>query len=826
MTMSIETAMVARAQPQMMAKAIKVLTAPEATKGCSPELAGVPVCLEPPYTPLAWLASGRAPAQAAAYVPDSDPGGFGRLRVWIAPEQKPDWNHAELFLKQLYGLGNRVGFEIVGNSDEIGTYIVCQPGDIPVVATAFEAQFVHCELTPGGISPVQEALRADNLYLRFRDFYPPPPYSHLLTNLGELKTTPFASLLVALGRIAPPGVGFYQCLFDPVAPEHDWHRNVQILLDLEFLAKQSSGANLIRNYLQQAPSGTLHTMSQDVETKAHSDKPFFACAVRVGVLGEQDAASLVHLAAASTCLSLFQHGGKQIAALGDESYHAGIEGAAIRRMFSDALAYRPGFLLNSRELTGLVHLFPIDAVEPRELQLKPLDRLARPQPRLQEGTYVGDAEYAGIVHRVCIPEDIRSRGTHIVASTGMGKTSLMIHTVLEDIRSGKGVALIDPHGDMTRDLLALIPREYSERCIFWDPSDPNWVPLWNPLYVRPGGDRYRLADDLISAFKHVCRDWGDRLEHVIRNGLLGLSYTDSPTLYDLYMLTRRDSEESKQLREQILATARDSTVRLFWELDFKKEYRASELQSPKHKISKLVSSGAASLMLSQPDSSIDLRKIMDNGMILLVSLSGIGAELRNTLGGLLLNCFLNATVSRSEISPASRRPFSLFVDEASMFVGSKAIEEMVTQARKFGVSICFAHQYLRQFPGPGIDALSTVGSTIIGHVDTHDARFFVKDLQEKASVTDLMALDRREMVARIGTDVVRMRTPDVPSNRSEEQRRQIIETSRRLYCRQADDVKAALQSRAPGAIQCPGHVPAPPAPAWHFTEAELAYDEF
>ncbi|MBT3379373.1 MAG: ATP-binding protein [Lentisphaerae bacterium] len=824
--MSIEAAMVARARPQIMARTIAAMATAEAGKGCSPDLADVPVRLEPPYMALGQLGPGRPSENPPAFVPDDDPGGFIRLRVWTAPEQKPDWSHAELFLKQMYGLGHRAGFEIVGNEDEISTSILCQPCDVPVVVTAFEAQFEHCEVTLCAADPLQQALSSPEFQLRFRDFLPPPPYSHLLTNLTELKTTPFASLLIALGRIRSPCLGFYQCLFEPVDPGHDWHRNVQALLDFEYIAKLNSGSNLMRSYLQQAPSGDLRGMAENVETKAHSDKPFFACAVRVGVLGEQDTEAVGHLNAASTCLSLFQHGGKRMEAVSGDAYFNRYPESTVRRMLTDAVSYRPGFLLNSRELVGLAHVFPVEKSGLRDLPLRPLEPLARINSELQRGTQIGNAEYAGRVFPVCIPELVRYRGTHILASTGMGKTVAMIRMVLQDIVAGKGIAFIDPHGDAVRDILRLIPEALHDRCIYFDPGNPEWTPLWNPLHLSPGVDRHRLADSMIAAFRHVCRDWGDRLGHVIRNGLVGLLYTDDPCLYDLYMLTRRDSQEGQAVRDRILAVVQDEAVKLFWERDFKHDYRASELASPKHKLSQLVSAGPVSSMFKQRESRIDLPTIMDTGMILLVDLSKIGPDIRDTLGGLILNSLLDATLSRTNQARDQRRPFSVYADEAHLFLAADAIEGLVTQARKFRVSFCLAHQYLRQFTASRVDGLSTVGTTMAGRIDKHDAQYLAKDLQGLVDPAKLTALDPYEMIARIGGDVVRFKTLDQPAPGPEELADRIVERSHQLYYRRASELNGPGWTRS-GDQGVPGaRIAGPQADEWHFADDELAYEEF
>lgn len=215
------------------------------------------------------------------------------------------------------------------------------------------------------------------------------------------------------------------------------------------------------------------------------------------------------------------------------------------------------------------------------------------------------------------------------------------------------------------------------------------VHLFSPALLSP----WRVSASL----RRVFTDWGDRMEHVLRNGLIGLSYLPSSTLLDLYMLTRQNSPRSNELRRQIAKHVIDEPVRTFWETDFMKDYRRSDLQSAKHKLSKLVSAGSVSLMLSQPDSLIDLKKIMDEKMILLVDLSSVDGDVAEVLGSFMLSLFLTHAIARSGTAVGKREPFSLFVDEAHRFVSADAIENIITQARKFRVNLTIAHHYLSQF---------------------------------------------------------------------------------------------------------------------------------
>jgi hypothetical protein len=821
--MSIEQSMILRARPEMLANRLAAVVAGEITKGCLPEISPQPCRLEPRFRPLFSEPTSETVVHAAgeAPIPTHE---LTRLRLWVSPNQDCEWNRSELFLKQLSRLSRRLGYEISGNQKGIYLSFLAHRDDTPVVATAFRSLFEESEVAEDFQSPLLHLRESHAKHIMFRDYYPPPPYSHLLTSYDELKSTPFAGLIQALSQIHPPAFGFYQCLFQPVAAADNWHNNVEVLLDIEFRVKLHNTVSPSRQHLQQAPSGDLRQMAREVDTKAHNDRPFFFAAVRVGVC-DTHPVSESDLRALTAFMDLFQHGGRPLHHLTEVDYERVLPRVALPRMIHRGITLRPGFLVNSRELVGLAHLFRLRLTETRRVPLQPLESLSVRDPSLLEGTGIGICYYAGVEQRVCIPPSIRQRSTHAMSSSGMGKSTVLLNMFLQDVISGKGAVFIDVHGDAIKKALTIIPPDLYAKCVYFAPGDSDWIPVWNPMALPLGGNIYRRADDIVSSFRRVFTDWGDRLEHVIRNGVIGLSYLSRTSLLDLYSLVRQGSAESEQLRKQIVKAAKDEPVRKFWQTDFLKDYRKSDLQAPKHKLSKLVSAGNVSLMLSQWDSRIDFRKLMDEGQIMLVDLSSLGSDLAEILGAFILSLLLSTAMSRSDVEEEDRKPFSIFADEAHRFVAADAIENIIAQARKFGIDLCIAHQYLSQFESGKADALSTTGCTILGHLDKRDSQYFAKDMQDLVEPKDLIRLGPHEMIARIGKEVVRFKTLDPPRPAVGGDWRRLVEESRRKYCRRADEIRADIARRSER-----WHQPYAPLSGdimeWPFTPEDLAYDEF
>lgn len=788
--MSIEKSLIRRAQPHMLRHRVDEAIQYEVSKGCVDGMSVVPVPIEPPYAPLgAFTRAMATPPSPNASDATWNEKALTRFRVWISPDERFEWHRSEMFLKQLATLRHRVIFQIAGNRDAIEVGLVCHADDATMVAVAFEAQFGLCEVTLVDGDPISTAGERLWHHSKFYDFLPLPPYSHKFTTYDELHVSPFGALLTAIHNVDRSTLGFYQCVFEPVRPDHDWHENVAILLDIEYVLKlQSSPTGALRT-MQQAPSGDLRQMARDVEVKAHNDKPFFAVAVRVGVLGSTNAddPSLRVLASA---LNVIQHGGRPLRHISHLDYLERLHPSRIREMICCGQTFRHGFIANSKELAGFVHVFPASVLEPRDVPVETLPTLRPRGDMPASGTRIGICRYAGRNAWVCISRDDRNRGVHIISVPGHGKTTLMQRMCIQDMEDGIGTMFIDSHGDGIRKLMARIKPTHCQNVTYFNPGDPEWIPLWNPLRLPPGGDPHRLADDLVAAIKRVSEGWGDRLEHILRCAVIGVLHLPDSCFMDLYNLLRRDSDESKLLRNRIIDTVPDELVRKFFREDYLRDYVKSDLQAPKHKLSKLVSAGSLSLMLSQPESLIDIPDTMAAGRHLLVDLSDLGADNRDIIGSFIVTEVLMAALARSKCMIDDLKPFAIYIDDAYQYVSAEAIEDIIAQTRKFRVHLCLAHQYLRQFETSRVDALSSMGSTIMGRLDKSDSYFFANTLQGKVDPEEIMALDHHEMIARLGTDIVRIKTLDLPD--AEGDGRLIVEESRQRCYRRAAEVRQAI----------------------------------
>lgn len=796
--MSVEDAHLKQAASGMLKRKLQARIDNEEQKGCCEIIYEKPVQPEPAYD-ADFVSAKDDTAKQPLFVPDDkkiNPDDIIRLKMWVNPAQKCDWNRAELMVKQFSCLKYRAAMEIVGNCKEIAVQFMCHRQDRAAIETAFNGQFEHCLLEESNremLANIEPQLWQN---MAFWDFYPLPPYSDLFTNYDELQRSPYTTLINALAELPEAEkedeqiTGFCQVVFEPVDPRHNWHMNIKQMLDIQYKVKSYDSVPDVARYAEQNPSASLPLVSNKLETKSHNDKPFFAAAVRYGIL---DPNGLAHqyILQISEMSSLFLHGGNTMRVLTDADYRKVIPPEKFREMFLSGILYRPGFILNSKELAGSVHTPPPDITEHISHILKPLETLPSDKS-LEEGVLLGYCEYADTKQPVCIPDDLRSQHTHVIGTTGTGKTYALKLMIQSDIKAGHGVAVIDPHGQLIWDILELIPSEFADKVIYFNPGDPEYIPVWNPFNCG-NISKDRIAMDITDSFKSYVTGWGHRLEHILRQAILGVLHLPGGSFFDVSNVLRRGSDESDQLKKQILSCTKNPSVKNFWEYDFK-NYSNNDIQPVHHKLSAFMTTFTVQLMLSQRQSSFKLNDIMETGKILLIDLSKIGTEIKKVMGCLILSLLNSTAMNRDYIKNYdSLLPFHIHCDEAHMFV-TDALEDIIAQVRKAKVSMTLAHQYMDQFERTKVGALTGMGSKIVFGVNDSDAVQLKKAMLGKVEVNDLVGLDRAQAIARINNKIVRFKTKSfkIPSDNS---RDAILENSRRNYYIPIKEAKRDVFSR-------------------------------
>ncbi|MBW8878417.1 MAG: type IV secretion system DNA-binding domain-containing protein [Acidobacteria bacterium] len=468
---------------------------------------------------------------------------------------------------------------------------------------------------------------------------------------------------------------------------------------------------------------------------------FFAVAVRMGVRTENEARAWDLLRGMTSALHLLGHA-NELTPLAEE------EEIDLEEDLLSRTSHRSGMLLTTPELAGLVHL-PGESVRLEALARETRRTKAAPREILGAGLLVGENLHEGRVTSVRLPPDLRTRHTHLVGASGTGKSTLLVQLILEDLRAGGGLAVLDPHGDLIDEILARYPEEREDDLILFDPSDTSFRVGWNMLHARTEIEKVILSSDLVAAFRRLSTSWGDQMTSVLGNTIQAFVESESGgTLLDLrQFLLERD------FRTEFLKTVEDPDIRYYFERQF--PLLKGIPQGPiLTRLDTFLRSKLVRAVVTERKNRLDFRELVDGGRVFLAKLAqgAIGEENAALLGSLLVSAFHQAALSRQDLAPGVRRQFSLYVDECHHFA-TPSMAALLSGARKYRLSLTAAHQELGQLRARDPEVLSALlanaGTRIVFRVGEADARELERGFSSFAA-EDLVRLKVGEAICRAG----------------------------------------------------------------------------
>ena len=328
---------------------------------------------------------------------------------------------------------------------------------------------------------------------------------------------------------------------------------------------------------------------------------------------------------------------------------------------------------------------------------------------------------------------------YVIGKTGTGKSTLLKTMVLQDIIAGRGLALLDPHGDLISEILARTPDEHRSRTILLDTPRANWT--FNPLTQITHGQEALAVAELVEVFKKIWTDeWGPRLEHLLRNVLFTLLEMPGATLADAQPLLT-----DKKHFEQVALGLENPEVREFWLKEFKgysPPFRAVVTAPLQNKLGALLTDPRMKAIITAEESSFDLKTVMDEGKVLLVNLSRgqIGEGPAQLLGALLAARVGLAGLARAHQPEERRRDFGLYLDEFHMFA-TDSFATMLAELRKYRVGLVLANQYLGQLESTVRDAvMGNAGTLVCFRVSADDAAYLAREFVPTFEAEDLVSL--------------------------------------------------------------------------------------
>ena len=425
------------------------------------------------------------------------------------------------------------------------------------------------------------------------------------------------------------------------------------------------------------------------------------------------------------------------------SRHAIIEGFIFRTHSS-----KHSLILTTEELASLWHL-PLPTTETPNIRWMNARTAPAPTNTPTSGLHLGFNVYRGRQTEIYMQDADRRRHMYMIGKTGSGKTELIKNLALQDIKNGKGVAVIDPHGDLADDLLGLIPKERLDDVIYFNPSDLERPMGLNMLEAPDENMRDFVVQEMISIFYMLFPPEmiGPMFEHNMRNYMLTLmADVDNPgTIVEIPRMISDDA-----FQKAWVAKVKDPLVRSFWEDEMAKtsDYHKSEMMGYLvSKVGRFVENEMMRNIIGQTKSAFNFRDIMDNGKILLVNLSkGKTGEVNASLLGLILVAKLQmAAFSRADVPEDQRQDFYLYIYEFQNFV-TPSIATILSEARKYRLNLVLAHQYMGQLVRDGKpeirDAvLGNVGTMMVARVGPEDIETLGKVFEPTFTGHDLMNTD-------------------------------------------------------------------------------------
>ena len=464
--------------------------------------------------------------------------------------------------------------------------------------------------------------------------------------------------------------------------------------------------------------------------------------------------------------------------------------------------------LSLRELTTIFH-FPAEGVESSpHLKQARFTHAPAPLDLPKDGVLLGINEYRGARTEVRMSPEDRLRHCYIIGQTGTGKTGLMKSLIMEDIKNGEGCCYIDPHGSDIMDVLAAIPPERYQDVIYFDPADlarPFGLNFLEYDYSRPEQKTF-IVNELFMIFRSLYGDvpesMGPAFEQYFRNAtqLVMEDPSSGSTILDIPRVM-----VNSEFRRQKLAKCMNPVVSQFWNEIATKAGGEASLENIvpyiTNKFDDFTANDFLRPIIGQQESSFKFREVIDQKKIFLVNLSKgrLGERNANLIGLIIVGKLFMAALSRADSPRVAFPPFYLYIDEFQN-VTTDSIPGILSEARKYKLSLAMAHQFLAQIDEKTRAAVfGNVGNMAIFRVGEEDAEVFAKQFAPVFEALDFVNIENRNAYAKILTQGIPQkpfdfRTADLPPVNLP-QVDDLIQLSSLTYGRDRATIEATIRER-------------------------------
>ena len=472
------------------------------------------------------------------------------------------------------------------------------------------------------------------------------------------------------------------------------------------------------------------------------------------------------------------------------------------RMYDDSKK----LVLNLHELATMIH-FPYGITSAPQLKQARAGTSSAPLELVPQGTLLGVNRFRGFETPAYLTQEDRVRHFYCIGQTGTGKTTLLKNMIVQDIEAGHGVCYMDPHGNDIQDILASIPRNRIDDVIYFDPAYTARPMGLNMLEYDPRFPEQKsfVVDEMLSIFNKLFdmkTAGGPMFEQYFRNATM-LVLEDPESGNTLLDISRVLADE--KFRALKLSKCNNPVILQFWNNIAAKAGGEASLQNiVPYIVSKFdvfLSNEIMRPIVSQEKSVFNFREIMDNKKILLVNLSkGRLGEINSSLLGLVIvGKILMSALSRTDAMGQKLNDFYLYIDEFQN-VTTNSISQILSEARKYRLSLNIAHQYIGQLDeGIKNAVFGNVGSMAVFRVGADDAKYLESQLAPVFSADDIIKLENRNAYLKLLVNGQPVKPFNIETLRPPEGRPDIVDKLKELsyltYGRDRAEVEAEVARR-------------------------------
>ncbi len=688
---------------------------------------------------------------------------------------------------------DHISFEIVAKREDIRFYIAAPKHYIDLV----EKQ-IHGSYPGADVKIVDEYnIFSENGKVAFAALTPKNSDYMPIRVFRDLPIDPLSSITSVLAKMAEGEGAAIQVLVQPAASK--WSS-----LGRSFISKTKKNEANPEKASFKVDAKTLESVEQKVS------KPGFNTVIRLVVSAATKEAADAHLENLITSFHQYTS---------DHNHFSKVK-HPMKKFFMVDFIYRyfpmvnlPFFkqygVLNSDELATIYH-FPNKSIETPHIFWLNAKRAPAPMQIASSGLFIGVSRYRGVDRPIFIGDDDRRRHLYVIGKTGTGKSQMLEELVIQDVKAGKGLAVIDPHGDLIDGILARIPPERAEDVIYFDPSDGERPMGLNMLEAQTEEQKHFVVTSIVGLMYKLYDPQktgiiGPRFEHAVRNAMLTVMSEPGTTFIEVVRILT-----DSNFVQELLPKVQDPIIRRYWtdQIAQTADFHKSEvLDYIVSKFGRFVTNKLMRNIIGQSESSFNFRKVMDEGKILLVNLSKgkLGEENSNFLGLILVPRILIAAMSRQDIPEDKRRDFYLYVDEFQNFA-TPDFAQILSEARKYRLSLTVANQFIGQMEEEVKNAVfGNVGTLITFRVGVTDANYLQHEYQPTFNEIDLINIDKfnayvktivhNEPVKPFSVDLSKDMSV-VNAERNKDVAQAIIQLSRLKYGQARELIEAEIQERA------------------------------